>query len=308
MKTEQDIQSLWTPLPGESGEFFSIHGSSVASVQANMFILYQDGKKKFEYRASTECGSYPVWLDSMIYWNENRLDLNTLKVQNLDKTKDDFLNNSDIPYPGGNGRTGNRPVTYAWSPLGDHFLMSEEGTDNNGKADSRLLLMKNDCSLLKILWEGSDFAPIAACISGGYIIAGTRQPMIFNSSGNLIVTLPGELIPKRIHISETGSTLFIQTYDSITLWETGTWIKKGIIKGPWLNAAMSHDGKMVYAIDFGGKLNIAAIQDEIGPMKKIVTPDLLATVDAGAEYIVASFANGDPVRWALRFDLDSLVI
>jgi len=308
MKTEQDIRNLWTPLPGDYGEFFSIHGNAVAGVQANRFIMWQDGEKKYEARSSFECGSYPRWTDSMIFWNDNRLDIMTGKVYNLDVMKKDFLENPDIPDLSAKIRTGYRPVTYAWSPHADFFILSVEGTDKNGLAHSRVLLLDNDGSLMKILWEGHDFAPIAACINSMYIIAGTREPMIFDNSGKLLMKLSGEMIPQRIHISDNESLILIQTYESITLWEPGTWIMKGSMKGPWLNAALGPDGKMIYVVDFEGKLSAAQVSDGINMMKKVPVPDPIATLDAGSEYIIASFAQGDPVRWAQKEALDSSII
>ncbi len=44
------------------------------------------------------------------------------------------------------------------------------------------------------------------------------------------------------------------------------------------------------------------------PMKKILASTPLAILDAGREYLLASFALGDPVRWALRRDIDSSII
>jgi hypothetical protein len=308
MRTEQDIMNLWTPLPGDYGEFFSIHGKAIAGVQANRFILWQEGEKKYEVRSSYECGSYPRWADSMIFWNDSRLDIVTGNVYSLDIMNKDFLENTDMPDPSGRIMRGYRPVTYAWSPNSDLFILSVEGTDKNGMAHSRVLLLDKDGSLLNNLWEGHDFAPVAACINSEYIIAGTREPRIFDKSGKLVIKLPGEMIPQRIHISDNGSVILIQTYESITLWESGTWIRKGYIKGPWLNAALDSDGKMIYVVDFEGKLNAARVSDSIDAMKKIPAPAPIATVDSGSEYIIASFAQGDPVRWALKEELDNLII
>lgn len=308
MKTEQDIRNLWTSLPGEYGEFFSIHENAVAGVQANRFILWQDGKKKYEARSSIECGSYPRWADSEIYWNDNRLDLESGNVYNLDIKRKDFLENPDMPDPSLKIGTGYRPVTFAWSPSADFFLLSVEGTDKNGMAHSRVLLLEKDGSLRNTLWEGHDFAPKAACINSEYIIAGTREPVIFNTSGKLLVKLPGEMIPQRIHISDNASILLIQTYKSIILWETGSWSRKRVIEGPWLNAALSQDGEMIYAVDFKGKLSAAPVSDTFDVLKEIPAPSPIATIDAGSEYIIASFAQGDPVRWAIKEDLDSSII
>lgn len=307
MKTEQDIRNLWTPLPGEYGEYFTINGTVIASVQANRFIIWKDGKKKYEILSSTGCGSYPLTIGSMIYWNDNCMDIETGDMHSLKILTKDFFENTVIPDPAVKVNSGYKPVTFAWSPESDFFLVSVEGFDSKGISHSRLLLLDQDGSLKFILWDGIDFAPKAVCITTEYIIAGTRDTMIFETDGKLLGTLPGELVSQRINISENGKLLFIQTYESITLWETGCWKRKGIIKGPWLNAALSPDGTMIYAIDFKGNLNAALISDSIEIMKPVPTPGPMATIDAGKEYIVGSFARGDPVRWAPKQDMDSSI-
>jgi hypothetical protein len=308
MKTEQYIRNLWTPLPGDYGEFFSIHGKAVAGVQADRFILWKNGEKQFEALTSFECGSYPRWSDSMIFWNDNRLDLERNTVYNLGITKKDFFENPVVPDPMVNVNSGFKPVTFAWSVESDFFLVSVEGFDSKGISHSRLLLADQDGSLRNILWDGRDFAPKAICINSEYIIAGTRDTMIFKTDGKLTSVLPGDLVPQRIHLSENGKLLFIQNYESIELWETGSWERRGIIKGPWLNATMSPDGKMIYAIDFRGNLNAALVSDTTETMKPVPATDPMATIDTGNEYIVGSFAQGDPVRWALKEDFDSSII
>jgi hypothetical protein len=308
MMMRQDPTSIWKPLPGYYGEFFSVQGKAVAGVQANRFIVWQDGEKKYEVLSSIECGSYARWSGSVIFWNDNRLDMQTGKIYNLDIMKRDFLENPDMPVPSVTTGTGYRPVTCAWAPHADFFVVSAEGSDKNSMAHSRVLLLEIDGSLKKNLWEGYDFAPKALCINGDYIIAGTREPMIFDHDGELLFKLPGELISQRIHISDSGSILLIQTYESVTLWETGTWIRKDIIKGPWLNAALSPDGDLVYAVSFEGKLFLAPVSDTIGEIQELAIPAPIATVDAGSEYIIASFAREEPVRWALKKDLESSLI
>jgi hypothetical protein len=308
MKTEQDILNLWSPLPGEYGEYFSIHESAVAGVQADRFILWKNGEKKFEARTPIECGSYPRWTSSGIFWNDNRLDPESNNVYNLGIMKKDFFENPVMPDPTLKVSSGYKPVTFAWSVNSDFFLISVEGFDTERISHSRLLLLDQDGSLKNILWDGKDFAPKAICINSEYIIAGTRDTMIFKTDGKRAGILPGDLISQRIHLSEDGKLLLIQNYLSITLWETGSWKRKGIIKGPWLNAALSPDGKMIYAIDFRGNLNAALVSDHSETIKPVPAPGPMTTIDAGKEYIVGSFAHGAPVRWARKMDLDNSII
>ena len=308
MKTEKDIRNIWTPLPGDTGEYFSIKESSVAGVQANRFIMWQNGEKKFEARTSLECGSYPMWTNSEIFWNDNRFDLENNNVYNLGIMKQDFFENPVMPDSCKKINSGYKPVTFAWSVETDFFLVSVEGFDSKGSSHSRLLLLSKNGTLKNVLWDGSDFAPKAICINSEYIIAGTRDTMIFKTDGKPAGVLPGDLVPQRIHISENGKLLLIQNYGSIILWETGSWETKGSIKGPWLNATMSPDGKMIYAIDFKGNLHAALVSDSIETMKPVPAPGPMATIDAGNEYIVGSFAHGDPVRWTVKGDLDDSII
>ncbi len=101
-----------------------------------------------------------------------------------------------------------------------------------------------------------------------------------------------------------SSVLFVQTHESISIWHTGSWLLKAVIKGPWLNAALSPGAGTMYAIDFEGNLYTADLLDERSPLKNIPVPDPLTTIDAGEEWLVAGFAKGDAVRRASRKAID----
>jgi hypothetical protein len=53
---------------------------------------------------------------------------------------------------------------------------------------------------------------------------------------------------------------------------------------------------------------LAPVSDTIGEIQELAIPAPIATVDAGSEYIIASFAREEPVRWALKKDLESSFI
>lgn len=307
MKTEKDILSLWTPLPGEYGEYFTIKDISVAGVQANRFILWQNGEIKFETRTSMQCGSYPRWANNGIFWNDNRLDLQSNNFFSLDIMKKEYFENRVIPNPAVKIYSGYKPVTFAWSVNSDFFIVSAEGADSNGNLHSKLLMLNRDGTLANILWEGSDLAPRAVCINSEYIIAGTRDILIFKTDGKPAGSLPGELLAQRIQFSENGKLVMIQDYESVILLEPGSWKIMGSIAGPWLNATLGPDGKMIYAIDFNGNLNVALITDSIETFRQVPVPDPMATIDAGNDYIVGSFAHGDPVRWVKKNELDNSI-
>lgn len=307
MISDTNSPDIWKPLPGSYGEYFSIHGSNVAGTQANRICVWKNGELKYEGFSHQECGSYPLWIGSLIFWNDDLIDIETGNLHCVDIMSKSFIENRDKPDPTGKTNAGYRPLTFAWSPDADFFLVSMEGFDKYGISHSRVLLLDKEGTLKNILWEGNDFAPKSASIDREYIILGSRDIAVFDLEGKLLTKLPGEQIPQRIHISDNRETILIQAYDSITLWRTKTWIKAGMRKGPWLNAALSPDALMIYAIDFAGNLYCAAVTDTIGPMIRIPAPAPLATVDAGTEYLVASFAQGDPVRWAPKIEIDSIV-
>jgi hypothetical protein len=302
----QSPLDLWRPLPGSYGEYFSIHGNYIAGVQAKRISVWLNGELQFEGISSWECCGYPLQIGSKIFWNNNIVDVGSEKPECIDILKE-LYENTEIPDPAVNVFAGYHPVTFAWSPHADLFLVSEEGQDQSGISTSRVLLIDLEASVRNILWEGNDFAPKAALVTNEYIIFGTRNISIFDLKGNFLTRLPGEQIPQRIHGSQNGEILLIQTYELITIWRTETWVQIGRIKGPWLNAALSPDAKIIYAIDFAGIMYGTTISETDSPMKIIDAPAPLATIDAGEEYLVASFSQGDPVRYAPRRDIDSII-
>jgi hypothetical protein len=303
----QSSLDLWQPLPGSYGEYFSIHGNCIAGVQANRISVWMNGELRFEGISSQECGGYPLHLGSKIFWNNNMVDVGPEKPECIELLKKGIFENSEIPDPAGNAFSGHHPVTFAWSPHADLLLVSEERHDQSGVSTSRVMFLDLETSVHRILWEGNDFAPKAALITSEYIIFGTRNISVFDLRGNLLTRIPGEQIPQRIHSSKNGEILLIQTHELITLWRTKTWTQIGRIKGPWLNAALCPDADIIYAIDFSGIMYGTTISETDSPMKIIETPAPLATIDAGEEYLVASFAQGDPVRYAPRRDIDTII-
>lgn len=307
MTIDQSSQALWRPLSGSYGEYFSIHGNNVAGVQANRISVWQNGVLRFEGISTWQCGGYPLCHGSNIFWNNNMVDIGTENPESIDIMKKGFFENTERSDPTGKVNAGYHPVTFAWSPDADSFLVSVEGYDRSGISNSRVMLLDKESSLISNLWEGHDFAPKAAIITSEYIILGTRNTSIFDLNGKLLTQLLGEQIPQRIHISENGEILLIQTHESITLWSTKTWAQTGFVKGPWLNAALSPNAQIIYAIDFRGILYGTIVSDSTCPMKIIEDSEPMATIDAGNDYLVASFAHGDPVRWALKRDIDSII-
>jgi hypothetical protein len=303
----QSSLDLWQPLPGSYGEYFSIHGNCIAGVQAKRISVWVNGELRFEGISSLECGGYPLHLGSEIFWNNNMVDVGQEKPECTELILKGLFENTEMPDPAGNMFSGYHPVTFAWSPHADLLLVSEEGKYQSGISTSRVILLDPEASKHCILWEGSDFAPKAALITGEYIIFGTRDISIFDLRGNLLTLIPGEQIPQRIHSSQNGEILLIQTYELITLWRTKTWTLIGRIKGPWLNAALSPDAEIIYAIDFSGIMYGTTISETDSPMKIIEAPAPLATIDAGEEYLVASFAQGEPVRYAPRKEIDTII-
>jgi hypothetical protein len=304
---QQSSKDLWRPLPGSYGEYFLIHGNDIAGVQAKRISIWQKGELSFEGISTWECGGYPLYLGTKIFWNNYLVDMASKKSECIDILKNRLSENTEIPDPTGSAGAGYHPVTFAWSPLADLFVLSEEGFDQSGNSNSRVTLLDMETLGQNVIWEGNDFAPKSVLITNEYIILGTRYISIFDLKGNLLTQLPGEQIPKRIHSSQNGEILLVQTHELITVWSTKTWKQIGRVKGPWLNAALSPDAEIIYAIDFSGILYATPISKDDNTMKILETPAPLATIDAGEEYLVASFAQGEPVRYAFRRDIDSLI-
>jgi hypothetical protein len=303
MKKEEFARELWKPLPGNSGEYFSVRDNCIAGAQANRLTVWCDENKVFEGYSPVSGDGYPRWKANSVFWNNSRIDLGEGIQFPLADLEDSV--------PGFAGKNGHpeepntkRPVTFAWSPDAERFLYTLQNNSYDPDSKAQALLSDKDGNNKRLLWEGRDFAPRSACIGETRIVLGTRRPMVFDREGNLLETLDGNLLPERIHLSEDGSLLFVQTYESVTLWQTDPWKPWAVIKGPWLNAALGPEAGTLYAIDFEGNLYTAGLQEERTPLKKIPVPGPLTTIDAGAEWLVAGFAKGEPVRRASRKAVD----
>jgi hypothetical protein len=165
-------------------------------------------------------------------------------------------------------------------------------------------LLDREFKIKRVLVSGFDFAPNAACFGNKWLALGTRGPSILDFEGNLIVKLEGDLLPQRIRFADNESLLFVQTFEAITIWDVTTWKIKTQLKGPWLNAAIDSDAKRIYAIDFEGALFFAEISNIKESLRKIPTPSPMATIDAGKEILLASFARGTPIGWILKNEIN----
>ena len=303
MKKEEFARELWRPLPGNSGEYFAVHDNCIAGAQANRLTVWCDEEKVFEGYSPVSCDGYPQWKANSVFWNNSFIDLRERQQFPLANLEETVLGVTEKDlHPVKPNRK--RAVTFAWSPDAERFLYTVEDNSDTPDSKSQAMLSDKDGGNQRLLWEGQDFAPRSACIGENRIALGTRNPMIFDREGKLLKTLPGDLLPERIHLSEDGAVLFVQTYESVTLWHTESWQVKAVVKGPWLNAALSPGGGTLYAIDFEGNLYTGDLLDERSPVKKIPVPDPLTTVDAGEEWLVAGFARGHAVRRASRKDID----
>lgn len=303
IKNEMRAFDFWKSLPGTGGEYFSLHDDCIAGAQANRLTVWCGEDKVFEGYSPVACDGYPCWKADSVFWNNNRINLlerRQLPLENLKETVYGIADRDPDPAK----TMMQRAVAFAWSPDAESFLFTAElNSDATGRRARAVLSDKNGKDE-KLLWEGNDFAPGSACIGKKWIVLGTRNIMIFDTGGKLIKTLPGDLLPKRIHMAEDESVLFVQTYESIKIWHTGSWLLKAVIKGPWLNAALSPGAGTMYAVDFEGNLYTVDLLDERGSLRKIPVPDPLTTVDAGEEWLVAGFARGHAVRRASRKDID----
>jgi hypothetical protein len=303
MKKEAFARELWKPLPGNSGEYFAVQDNCIAGAQANRLTVWCEEEKVFEGYAPVSCDGYPQWKADSVFWNNSRVDLRERQRFPLADWKDTVFGVAE-KFALSVKPNMKRPVTFAWSPDAENFLYTVEDNSDAPDSKAQALLSDKDGSNQRLLWEGKDFAPRSACIGENRIALGTRNPMIFDREGKLLETLAGDLLPERIRLSEDGSVLFVQTYESVTLWHTESWQVKAVVKGPWLNAALSPGGGTLYAIDFEGNLYTGDLLDERGSLRKIPIPDPLTTIDAGEEWLVAGFAKGDAVRRASRKDID----
>jgi hypothetical protein len=306
MKKEEFARRLWKPLPGNSGEYFSFHDNCIAGAQANRLTVWCDEEKVFEGYSPVSCDGYPQWKADVVFWNSSCVNLRERlqsPLTNLQRSIFGVEEKGTLPVK----PNGKRQVAFAWSPGAERFLYTVEDNSDTRDPKAQAFLSDVEGSNQRLLWEGQDFAPRAACIGKNRVVLGTRNPMIFDREGTLLETLSGDLLPKRIHLAEDESVLFVQTYQSATLWHTEPWKMKAAIKGPWLNAALSPEAGTVYAIDFEGNLYAADLRNERNPLKKIPVPDPLNSIDAGKEWLVAGFAKGDAVRRASRMAIDGLL-
>jgi hypothetical protein len=306
MKNEEFARRLWKPLPGNSGEYFAVHDNCIAGAQANRLTIWCDEEKVFEGYSPVSCDGYPQWKADSVFWNSSCVNLRERRQFPLTNLERSVLgveeNDALLVKP-----NGKRQVAFAWSPDAERFLYTVEDNSDTRDPKAQAFLSDMEGGSQRLLWEGQDFAPRTACIGKSRVALGTRNPMIFDREGQLLETLRGDLLPERIHLSEDGSMLFVQTYEAVTLWHTESWKAKAVIKGPWLNAAWSSGSGKVYAIDFAGNLYTADLLDPGSQLKKIPVPDPLTTIDAGEEWLIAGFAKGDAVRRAFRKDIDLIM-
>ena len=146
-----------------------------------------------------------------------------------------------IPSPKGSYRA----VSYTWSPDGQVFVLTVSWHGQPGSPLARAILADKKGKLIKIIWEGSDIAPQAVYIGKNWIFLGTREPVIFNLSGEIIKKLPQDNPAIRIEASKDEPLLMELGPAQIKIWNSASWELESSYAGLWMDASISNDGKTV---------------------------------------------------------------
>lgn len=192
-----------------------------------------------------------------------------------------------------------RPKSCAWSSDGRKMVVSAAWTGPRGPLPTKVILCNADGSRIATLFEGEEQAPESLWFGEKWVAAGFTKPLIYNFQGKLIQSLDANTPPVRLETSSDEGRLLVHEFGRTTVWDTQHWSIVARWSRLFLDAAMTPDGKHVFATDMDGKLFLAICQPDTTPLINIPTPDPVSYIAIDQQRIVATFLKGEPLRTAL---------
>lgn len=285
-------------IPGNSGTHFAISNECIAIAAPQCLTVWKNAVKIFEVNAAKTILGYPQFTSTHVLWGNIIVEISSGKIEYVERIEELMIEGTTV-FPNPSPMGSYSVVSFTWSPDGEIFVLTLNWHGQPGPPFARALLADKKGKLLKIIWEGNDIAPQAVYISKNWIILGTREPIIFNCSGEFIKKLPQDIPALRMETSDDENILMEMEPGQIKIWDIQKWELKICYPGLWTDASISSDGKTILATGFWGKLFCLDTTDSTSVFEEIKMKDLVQNVTIENERFVASFLSGEKVRTGL---------
>lgn len=296
----------WRALPGGWAATLAVDGERTAAAAAGRITVWEGEREIAEATTATRVGR-PRFAGERVLWGAGALDLASGRYRAVEGIGAALVEGTgetpglpDWPLPQGRGYV---PTAYAWSPDGEMLVASASWGGPPGPPAARVVLVTAAGEHRATLWQASDLAPTAAWVGHSALVVGCRQPRVFDLQGQELATLEGVTPPVRIEASADESRLLVVEHGRLALWRTADWSELVTHQGAWLDASLSPDGRLLAAVDFEGRLRIAAVAEQWRELTRPALPAAITGLALGEERLAATFADGDALRRArIRFE------
>jgi hypothetical protein len=277
----------WQTLPSEGGDTVVLDGARMAVSGQARLCIWRGENRLATVDAPTPSPGKPRFAGDRVYWGPGFLDLNSGLYTQLPGAQAAMR-------PG----FGERALVYAWSRRCD-LLLGSFGTGNSLRPTRVTLFDGRSGTAVAALWEGSGLPPQAAWFGERALVVGFGDPRVFDHSGQHVVDiiLGGATIVSIEPAFRERRLMVIDLNRSVVWIDTETWSVLDRWLGPWMQGAISENGRFVAMLEPWGKLHFACIEDDrIRPVGRVdVDPRAVALVLAQDRVITV---GGGTVGWA----------
>jgi hypothetical protein len=280
----------WQILPSEGGTRV-VFGSEYMAVSGRSRLCVWRGKSRvITLDARYPSPGLPRFVGAAVHWGPAMIDLNSGTHTWIEAAIPAVLpSDVDVPH------------VYEWSPNGDWLL----GGFSLHRSHAVLVqLFQASTGKTIKLWEGSGLAPEAAWLGDSAIVVESENPRVFDYSGNrrAEIVLHGGTLPAMSAARDERRLLITLLNRSLAWIDTTTWTTLDYWPGPWFYGAVSPDARFAVALEFGGKLQFAALKaDRFEPVGMASAHDGAISL-AVSSNAIATVGAGE-VRWA-RLQVD----
>ena len=247
----------WRTFPSNGGSTLVFDGKRLAVAGEARLSIWLSDTLIAAAEASAPAPGAPRFVGERVYWGPGYLDLGTGNYSAFEEATPDVA-------PDG----GERPAAYAWSASGDLLVGSFH--TGNSNAPTRVALYRGDTSRpLAILHDGAGIPPQSAWVGERALVVGFDPPRVYDRAGKQIATiaLDGAVVSALAATRDERRVLAVAQNRAVAWIDAENWTVRDRWHGPWLDAAVSPNGRVVAALQPWGRLHLARIEaDRLHPL------------------------------------------
>jgi hypothetical protein len=284
----------WSPIgPTEGGASVAMDGDQTAVAGRGHVVVWNRNQRLCRVDAPCPAPGTPHFRGGKLMWGPGVVDLRSGAYDVIEAALPQIQ-------PGG----GEGPQVFCWSTDGARLVAAYDTGDS--ERPTRVTLFDGISKQpVTNLWHGNELTPQAAWLGRDLAIIGFREPKVFDlatGSAPDVLTLDAGTIMRLDADREERILIAVDLNRSII------WIdlaQRKIVdrwEGRWQDAAISHDGTFLAALDMNGRMHFACLTAHgfrpLGPLDESFRVDSIALDDN----LIAVASGGVVARATLHID------